>query len=93
LSDATHPRQPSGAGPVLCNTESTVVSQTIGSDEIGDGSAACLFPSDNTYLVDLYDCIGFVTEMDLSSAGFSSMTNGICCPNRGALRIQEKNIQ
>uniref|UniRef100_A0A914UJW3 BPTI/Kunitz inhibitor domain-containing protein n=1 Tax=Plectus sambesii TaxID=2011161 RepID=A0A914UJW3_9BILA len=88
LSDATHPRVPSGAGPVLCSTESTVVSQTIGSEEIGDGSAACLFPSDNTYLVDLYDCIGFVAEMDLSSAGFSPLANGICCPNRAFTCIQ-----
>uniref|UniRef100_A0A0K0E3E6 Kunitz/Bovine pancreatic trypsin inhibitor domain protein n=1 Tax=Strongyloides stercoralis TaxID=6248 RepID=A0A0K0E3E6_STRER len=88
LSDPHHPRQNNGPGPVLCNTESTVTSQVPGSEEIGDGSSACLFPSDNSYLADIYDCIGFVSPIDLSSSGYSHKTNGICCPNRAFVCIQ-----
>uniref|UniRef100_A0A158R459 BPTI/Kunitz inhibitor domain-containing protein n=1 Tax=Syphacia muris TaxID=451379 RepID=A0A158R459_9BILA len=88
LSDPNHPRQNDGPGPVLCNSESTVTSQTVGSEEIGDGSAACLFPSDNSYLADIYDCVQFVSVMDLTSAGYSSKADGICCPNRAFTCIQ-----
>lgn len=88
LSDPHHPRQNDGPGPVLCNTESTITSQTLGSDEMGNGDSACLFPSDNSYMADLYDCVEFVSVMDLTSAGYSDKANGICCPNRAFTCIQ-----
>ncbi|CAJ0580667.1 unnamed protein product, partial [Mesorhabditis spiculigera] len=86
LSDPKHPRQNDGPGPVLCNTESTLTQQSA--EDMGDGNAACLFPSDSSYMADLYDCVEFVSVMDLSSAGYSEKANGICCPNRAFTCVQ-----
>ncbi|EPB69115.1 Kunitz/Bovine pancreatic trypsin inhibitor domain protein [Ancylostoma ceylanicum] len=86
LSDSKHPRQSNNPGPVLCNTESLVTHQS--GEEAGDGSAGCLFPSDGAYVADLYDCVGFVSPVDLTSSGYSDKANGICCPNRAFTCIQ-----
>ncbi|XGW15900.1 hypothetical protein V3C99_001391 [Haemonchus contortus] len=86
LSDSHHPRQSNSAGPVLCNTESMVTQQN--GDELGDGSTACLFPSTQSYIADLYDCVAFVSSVDLTSSGYSDKANGICCPNRAFTCIQ-----
>lgn len=86
LSDSHHPRQSNNAGPVLCNTDSMTTQQN--EDEVGDGSVACLVPSDGSFIADLYDCVGFVSSVDLTTSGFSEKTNGICCPNRAFTCIQ-----
>ncbi|KAK6742664.1 hypothetical protein RB195_010116 [Necator americanus] len=86
LSDSKHPRQANNPGPVLCNTESLLTHQS--GEEAGDGSAGCLFPSDGAYVADLYDCVGFVSSVDLTSSGYSDKANGICCPNRAFTCIQ-----
>ncbi|PIO59426.1 EB module, partial [Teladorsagia circumcincta] len=86
LSDSHHPRQSNSAGPVLCNTDSMATQQS--GDEVGDGSAACMFPSTGGYIADIYDCVGFVSSVDLTSSGYSDKANGICCPNRAFTCIQ-----
>ncbi|WKX99529.1 hypothetical protein Q1695_014424 [Nippostrongylus brasiliensis] len=86
LSDSHHPRQSDGAGPVLCNTDSMITQQS--GENVGDGSTACLFPSTNSYIADLYNCVGFVSTVDLTTSGFSEKANGICCPNRAFTCIQ-----
>lgn len=91
LSDSKHPRQSNNPGPVLCNTESLTTHQS--GDEAGDGSAGCLFPSDGAYVADLYDCVGFVSPVDLTSSGYSDKANGICCPNRGAEFMVQPLVQ
>ena len=84
LSDPRHPRQSDGPGPVLCNTESSLTHQSA--EDVGDGNAACIFPSDGQYIADLYDCVEFVSTMDLTTSGYSEKADGICCPNRGKLQ-------
>ncbi|PIO69588.1 Kunitz/Bovine pancreatic trypsin inhibitor domain protein [Teladorsagia circumcincta] len=39
--------------------------------------------TDSGYIADIYDCVGFVSSVDLTSSGYSDKANGICCPNRG----------
>lgn len=51
--------------------------------QLGDGSIACTFPSDGSFIADLYDCVEFVSALDLTSSGYSDKADGICCPNRG----------
>lgn len=85
LSDPRHPRQSDGPGPVLCNTESSLTHQSA--EDVGDGNAACIFPSDGQYIADLYDCVEFVSTMDLTTSGYSEKADGICCPNRGKLQF------
>ncbi|CAD6185822.1 unnamed protein product [Caenorhabditis auriculariae] len=86
LSDPAHPRQNDGPGPVLCNTDSILTQQA--DNILGDGNAACLFPSDGSFIADLYDCVEFVSAMDLSTSGYSDKANGICCPNRAFTCVQ-----
>ncbi|PAV55962.1 hypothetical protein WR25_14492 isoform B [Diploscapter pachys] len=76
LSDPKHPRQSDGPGPVLCNTESSLTHQSA--EDVGDGNAACIFPSDGQYIADLYDCVEFVSTMDLTTSGYSEKADGIC---------------
>ncbi|CAB3401564.1 unnamed protein product [Caenorhabditis bovis] len=86
LSDPKHPRQNDGPGPVLCNTDSTSTVQS--DDNLGDGNSACMFPSNGQYIADQYDCVEFVSTLDLTSSGYSEKANGICCPNRAFTCIQ-----
>uniref|UniRef100_A0A1I7UQT5 Kunitz/Bovine pancreatic trypsin inhibitor domain protein n=1 Tax=Caenorhabditis tropicalis TaxID=1561998 RepID=A0A1I7UQT5_9PELO len=86
LSDPKHPRQNDGPGPVLCNTDSTNTNQA--EENTGDGNSACLFPSNGQYIADQYDCVEFVSSLDLTSSGYSEKANGICCPNRAFTCVQ-----
>ncbi|CAI4230794.1 unnamed protein product [Auanema sp. JU1783] len=86
LSDPKHPKQNNRSGPVLCNSDSIQTTQSP--EELGDGAVACVVPSDGSYIADLYDCVEFVSTMDLTSQGYSEKANGICCPNRAFTCIQ-----